>query len=605
MNYRFLLFFLLFFIKVGGYARTIVPPATDTYWQTALPLEMRKSYIQYGEQFLAQPWSMISDTIFGEFKRKGNRVNYEQRCFAKRRQLAALAMAEIMEGKGRFLYDLKQGVLNLLQEPWWGIPAHYGKAYPSKDDQTVDLFNAETAGMLAWIRYMLSASLGDEMVKNIDHALQMRMLTPARTVNYWWKRGGMNWNPWICSNWLACVLFAEHDEQRRDEALQQIKHAMLAFVNHYPSDGGCDEGTFYWDRAAGSLYDCLSFWEALNQPFPSALKMEKIAAMGSYIYKMYIGNGYCVNFADAHSNHSMVQLNVLYPFAYWLNDPSMRAYAAWIANENHFFTTPAHLFSESGNFPTLGRELILLSLYHELSHEKAHQPLLKQVWLPDLQIMTLRSKANTTKGWFVAMKGGNNGESHNHNDVGSFMVYADGQPLLVDPGVGEYTAETFSAKRYNIWTMQSAYHNLPQINGADQHEGKQFAASDVLPLDNGVSMELATAYPKAAKVKSWKRSLWLEGQKVVVREQYHLDTMLTAPRVFLLTPCVPKVLSDGLIRLGKRMLSVDPADVMITTEDLSPKLDTLLQKVWGNHLYRVVLTIRKQSLHNSIQYTLK
>ena len=57
----------------------------------------------------------------------------------------------------------------------------------------------------------------------------------------------------------------------------------------------------------------------------------------------------------------------------------------------------------------------------------------------------------------LGMKGGHNDESHNHNDVGSFVVYHNGKPILVDPGVGEYTSKTFSKERYTIWTMHSDY----------------------------------------------------------------------------------------------------------------------------------------------------
>ena len=46
--------------------------------------------------------------------------------------------------------------------------------------------------------------------------------------------------------------------------------------------------------------------------------------------------------------------------------------------------------------------------------------------------MTARSNANSIKGFYVAAMGGHNAENHNHNDVGSFMVYADAEPLLID-----------------------------------------------------------------------------------------------------------------------------------------------------------------------------
>ena len=130
------------------HAQLTMPRATSTYWRDSVPEAMRQSYISYGAQYIGQPWATISDSIFGEFRRNGNRTHYEQLCFQKRTQLAAVAMAEIIEGKGRFIPDLKAGLDNLLAEPWWGIPAHYNPAQPKQKDQTVDLFNAETAGLV-------------------------------------------------------------------------------------------------------------------------------------------------------------------------------------------------------------------------------------------------------------------------------------------------------------------------------------------------------------------------------------------------------------------------------------------------------------------------
>ena len=57
--------------------------------------------------------------------------------------------------------------------------------------------------------------------------------------------------------------------------------------------------------------------------------------------------------------------------------------------------------------------------------------------LQDAQWCILRGAKQTA----VIAKGGNNGESHNHNDVGSFQYLADGEAFLDDLGAGEYTKD--------------------------------------------------------------------------------------------------------------------------------------------------------------------
>lgn len=566
----------------------------------------KASYISYGEQYLGKEWKNIPVTEFARFKKDGNRVGYENLCFERRRQLAALVMAEIQERKGRFMPDIINGLEVMMEEPWWGIPAHYGKPVPLYGDQTVDLFNAESASLIAWAGKELRKELdrfSPELYKKIEREINHRILKPALGSKYWWKTASMNWNPWICSNWLTCVMLYERDAALRQKAVTEIEGCMRAFIDAYPEDGGCDEGTGYWDRAAASLFECLHFLQEMERDSLAKVTMltyktEKVRRMGAYIYSMYIGNNYSVNFADAHDNKSVAQLNVLYPFAIYLNDKEMKSFAAWIAKDKDFFRNPAALYDKSGNFPTLGRELMLQKLLQQLLGEEPREPK-SEVWLADLQIKTMRSADK-----YVAFKGGNNGESHNHNDVGSFIVYSDGQPLLIDPGVGEYTSKTFSNNRYSIWTMQSAYHNLPQINGTDQKDGKQYHSKVVKQGARSLSLDIAPAYPAEAAVNHWLRSVSVKGREVVVSETYELAECKGPTRLMYLTPVKPDIAAKGYVALGSHTLSY-PTGLSVSVEDLSPLSDPVIERLWGKNLYRIIFTIDDQKSKKTLTFRVK
>lgn len=565
------------------------------------------SYIRYGETYLGKPWASLPVTEFARFRKDGNRVGYETLVFERRRQLAALVMAEITERKGRFMPDIVNGLEVMMEEPWWGIPAHYGKPVPLYGEQPVDLFNAESASLIAWAGKELKAELDSfspELYKKIEREISHRILTKALGVKAWWKTAGMNWNPWICSNWLTCVMLYEKDAGLRQKTVTEIEGCMRAFIDSYPEDGGCDEGTGYWDRAAASLFECLDLMRQIKADSLAAVtvldyRKDKVARMGAYIYKMYIANGYSVNFADAHENKSVVQLNVLWPFALYLDDPAMKGFAAWLAKDKSFWADPAALYAKSGNFPTLGRELMLLRQVSALSEERPVEPL-AEAWLPDLQIAVMRGKDK-----FVAVKGGTNGESHNHNDVGSYIVYADGEPLLIDCGVGEYTSKTFSKERYTIWTMQSDYHNLPLVNGVSQHDGKQFHAEVVKNSRHSITLDIAKAYPEAADVQSWQRTVTLKGTEVEVTEKYTLGTYKAPSRLMLMTTVMPDVSKAGTVRLGKNTITYDAARLSVTVEDKSALLDPLLTGLWGNRLYRIVMELRGKATAGKVTYRIR
>ena len=576
----------------------------------------RQSYVEYGESYLSQPWQALSRQSFARFKKDGNRVEYEGQVFERRRHLAALAMAEIVEGKGRFLQQIVVGIDSMLQEPWWGIPAHYDAAVPQYGKQTVDLFNAESAALLAWTCSRLErpiTKIRPTLPAKVSKEIHHRMLEPVLGSSYWWKSAGMNWNPWICSNWLACLYLYESDEVRMQRAVMEIENCMKKFIDSYPDDGGCDEGTGYWDRAAASYFECLYLLDLIKSDEMAKVTMlnykrDKVARMAAYIYNMYIGNDYVVTFADAHSNKSVVQLNVLFPFAEFIGDNKMAGFAAFIAKKSDFWNNPSNLYANSGNFPTLGRELMLMQYIDKLQTTKAAEPK-SQSFYPNLNVATLRSKG----GLFVAFKGGNNGESHNHNDLGSFEIFADGQPLFIDCGVGEYTSKTFSDERYDIWTMQSQYHNCPQVNGVNQKDGKKYVADMIMmgrhahskeKVSNNYLVNLTKAYPEEAMIEDYMRDVELKGEEVKITDVYTLKKFLEPTKLYFMTTVKPE-LKKGKVILGNHSLTYPEKILTADVEDCSTLLDDHLKGMWGENLYRIVLTTKKKEKKREIELIIK
>ena len=396
-------------------------------------------------------------------------------------------------------------------------------------------------------------------------------------------------------------------------AVMEIENCMKKFIDSYPDDGGCDEGTGYWDRAAASYFECLYLLDLIKSDEMANVTMlnykrDKVARMGAYIYNMYIGNDYVVTFADAHSNKSVVQLNVLFPFAEFIGDKKMAGFAAFIAKKSDFWNNPSNLYANSGNFPTLGRELMLMQYIDKLQTTKAAEPK-SQSFYPNLNVATLRSKG----GLFVAFKGGNNGESHNHNDLGSFEVFADGQPLLIDCGVGEYTSKTFSNERYDIWTMQSQYHNCPQVNGVNQKDGKKYVADMIMmgrhahskeKVSNNYLVNLTKAYPEEAMIEDYMRDVELKGEEVRITDVYTLKKFIEPTKLYFMTTVKPE-LKKGKVVLGSHSLSYPEKILTADVEDCSSLLDDHLKGMWGDSLYRIVLTTKKKEKKREIELIIK
>ena len=95
----------------------------------------------------------------------------------------------------------------------------------------------------------------------------------------------------------------------------------------------------------------------------------------------------------------------------------------------------------------------------------------------------------------VAAKAGHNGESHNHNDVGSFQLFKNGEQLLLDIGAGDYSRSYFSKNRYtDHYCCCSRGHSVPIVNGKYQSNGASFSAKDTEITIDGITSDISGAY---------------------------------------------------------------------------------------------------------------
>ncbi|MDH5743397.1 MAG: heparinase II/III-family protein, partial [Candidatus Aminicenantes bacterium] len=317
----------------------------------------------------------------------------------------------------------------------------------------------------------------------------------------------------------------------------------------------------------------------------------------------YISHPYFINFADAAAKIN-AEPSLIFRYGKSIGDEDMMGFGAFLAKKQGIGED-----SIQGSFGSLGRVLPLIFHLDELLEAEPREPLARDFWLPELQVLGARSYEGSNKGFYVAAKGGHNAESHNHNDVGNFIVYADGYPAVIDVGVETYTAKTFSDRRYEIWTMQSAYHNLPTINGVMQKDGREFRAADVSYSAEEkkvtFSLDISKAYPDEAKVESWVRTVTLNRDKdVLIHDRYELEDILQNLQMTLMSWRKPELKDEGVIRLEnpEEMRDLKPISIKYDRNKFQADFETIpiedarLQSSWGNQLYRILLTAKEKSL---------
>jgi hypothetical protein len=316
---------------------------------------------------------------------------------------------------------------------------------------------------------------------------------------------------------------------------------------------------------------------------------------------MHIVDDYFICLGDCDARFNIARERV-YRFGQRIGDPRLMDLGAHGATETS-------LLDDITRHGDLNRFLLLLFHGSELAARRPPAPpLLGDVWLshPDMQMMVARDRDGSPQGLFLAAWGGHNAQSHNHNDVGNFILYADGKPVLIDVGRPTYRRQTFSSRRYEIWAFQSGYHNLPTINGFDQQPGRAYAAREVRyhrsDTDARLELDLADAYARGAGVISWKRTMTLaRGEGVVVTDDYTLqsasaqlvENLMVAGRV---TDAGPgrQVLHDRSESV-QLLLEFDAGKLAPEIERI-PINDDKLRQIWGERLYRIRLkTIQSRS----------
>jgi hypothetical protein len=141
--------------------------------------------------------------------------------------------------------------------------------------------------------------------------------------------------------------------------------------------------------------------------------------------------------------------------------------------------------------------------------------------------------------------------------------------------------------------MQSAYHNVPRINGQMQRNGKKYKAYDVKSSAGNLSLDIAGCYPADAGVKTWKRTYRLDGKSLKITDRFEVaDPVKPDEVVFMVWGPVENV-APGVLRLSSGNVRADlrysDAGFDVKVEEIALD-DPKLVNVWGSSIHRIVLT---------------
>ena len=557
-------------------------------------MQMGKEYVSAALALSQQDWAVLPAWRYMDFQKNGNRSRYEAAYFERRDRLITFLLAECFEGQGRFMEGIVNGLWAILEETTWVLPAHndhYPKplthpALGNVEAQTyIDLFAAETGAEVAAVYSIMKGPLdgiSPLICRRCELELNKRVMAPYLAVDDMFWMGFIvdtvnNWNPWINSNIALTFLLTEKNEERRLRAVQKTMRSTQRFLDGYAPDGGCDEGPGYFGVAGACYLDlCEMLFEATGGRM-DLFAQPLTRAIAGYQYTAHISGHSFTNYADAHCRIG-VNGRQFIRLADKLDAPELYAFGAWqeaIRTE----------FSGKSRVSVIYR--LIKGLFTPIPDPKPAYRAVLSHYYPGIQVCMGRETADSDEGLFFSAKGGCNEESHNHNDVGTFLLYKDGEGVVVDAGVGTYSKKTFSAQRYEIWSMRSFFHNVPLSHGSDQKNGRQYAARDVSFTDDGriltFSLDISPAYPSASPILRFftfdreRARLTLEDRGEALEEHFLLPDAPALSRG-------EAALSHGVV------LHFDP-DVLSASVQEVPIDDEVMRMEWGRDKFYLLALV--------------
>ena len=400
----------------------------------------------------------------------GDRNTYEKTYFSKRIRMNTLAiLCLIYPERNEYIEKLQDTIWAICDEYSWFLPAH-AQNYPETEYDTVDLFSSETAFALSEIKYLLGDRLDNLINKRIDDEIRRKVLNPFKIKIQRWERWENNWAA-VCAASVGASFMYQAPEEF-SEVRERISSSINCFLNGYKDDGACLEGLAYWEYGFGFYIWYADLLEEFTCGEENLFDSEKVKNIADFAQKIYLAKNVTTSFSD-----SIGHGNLMVGMCHFLKErygDKMILPPSGLKTDDHCGRWCHHIRS---------------FVFYNSEYKDAPFNNNAEYLLPDAAWYIKR-----TPSYSFAIKGGNNAEPHNHNDIGSFIFAVGERQLIADLGCGEYTSDYFRPEtRYSILCNCSFGHSVPIINGKAQCEGEEYKGE--LCLQNGsVLVDMKNAY---------------------------------------------------------------------------------------------------------------
>jgi len=456
-------------------------------WQSVAKRAGLRDAVKRAEALLDTPMPDLTDDLYLDYSRTGNRRRCEAVLSERHGRVPVLALAECVEGKGRFVPKIEETLRSVCSEKSWVLPAHDGNLQVFEGRLiTIDLASSALGWTLGMTDYLLGDQLTPEVRTLVANELKKRIFDPYRRMcsgeqSQYWLLYKMNWNSVCLANVTGAALTAIPDRRERAWYVLAADHYSRNALEGFTPDGYCDEGVSYWNYGFGHYAALAETVRRATGGGVDLMSREGAMMPSAYGFSIEIVPGICPAFADCPVGAAP--------------GPGLTDYLSRRFTGRGTSRSPAPI---SGGLCDQ-----VLALFPEKAPvirgpKPWPRPDPLRTWYPDNSVYIGRPGRTAPHVLSVAVQGAHNAQNHNHNDVGVFMAVVGNVAVLPDIGAEVYTRRTFSAQRYVSKALNSWGHAVPVIAGKLQRTGRnaeaKVIATEFTPGRDSISMDIRSAY---------------------------------------------------------------------------------------------------------------
>ena len=427
--------------------------------------------------------------------------------------------------------------LDYLQDLLWAWCEKTTWSPSCHEGYTIDLISSAMASLFSEVLWMFAGRIESEVKDRVRAEVQRRVLDPGydyRRVD-WWRTCDMNWNAVCNGNIISAALYHfQDDAQLLATYLHPIIPRLQYAVDGFLDDGSCREGTGYWVYGFGHIVDAAVVLHHRTGGKLNLFADPKLERISRFPLATQIDGPVRASFGD--SGQGWISGDIAVRINRFCKLPQLYAIA-----DRH----------ADGAIAVNGWRSLCL-----VRGERVGEFDRQDCVLPDLGFAKLCTGAGA-KPVVLAALAGRNDFPHNHNDIGSFILYKHGHSLLTDPGGPIYTAKTFGPRRYEIIHCRSRGHSVPLINGHEQPPGGEYFGTLEASAVNSrgakrVAIDMTRAYDDTSLTSLRRELVLAEDGALDITDRYEFSrTPRTIEEAFVTYEPVTVAADRQSVRIGK------------------------------------------------------